>query len=830
MDKFFENIKFKYNFRDYQQEALDMLDKYKNDKKIHIVAAPGAGKTILALELMVRIGKKTLILAPTIAIKEQWSERLRKDFINVDESLLSNDLETPGVVTIITYQSLDAMKKRKVNIEKIIKQNEIKTIILDEAHHLRKVWFKNLQNMFENLDDITTIALTATPPYDNGNDFVNYMGLCGDIDAKITIPQLVGSNCLCPHQDYIYFNLPNKEQEISLITYREETKSLIQKIKDDINFIKLVALHDYLIFPEENVSNILDDFDFYISILSFLKEKNINVSKSTLNKKIEVPKFKDEYLGIILEKYLFGKEKQEELDIFEDKLKYIKDELNKLGAIDEKKINFRYNKKLSDIILKNEGKLDSINDIIKLEFENLKEKLKLVVVTDFIKDEFYEVFDEKEINEVGAIPIFRRIIADPKLFGIKVGILTGSFVVIPTDLKEKLYEIAEKEYDIKVDSITVKELGIDFNYSKVEFEEKYKRYIVNLITKLFEESDISVLIGTIALIGEGWDAPFVNSLIMASFIASYVTSNQVRGRAIRIDKNNPNKISNIWHLVCLENDGKSYVLGQDYDILSRRFLAYDGLDLIENKIDNGIDRLHVLNKKYTKEEVESLNYEMFMNAKNRLNIKNDWQAALKKYVPISREVIPVQRIHKNKGGRIERVEGNRFQAIEIILDFSYIMFGSLFPNPIYAINGIILNRLLFGLRLTSEKDYINKACKAVFRQMKENNLLNPRARYYINQEDKKIAFGVKNADTHEQIAFIKNVKQVLNLNSDSRYIIKYGRQIFTVPDEFSKNNEMAEAFRKKMRFIGKSELIYTKSTRGREKLLEYRLRCFQEND
>ena len=245
---------------------------------------------------------------------------VRKDFINVDESLLSNDLETPGVVTIITYQSLDAMKKRKVNIEKIIKQNEIKTIILDEAHHLRKVWFKNLQNMFENLDDITTIALTATPPYDNGNDFANYMGLCGDIDAKITIPQLVGSNCLCPHQDYIYFNLPNKEQEISLITYREQTKSLIQKIKDDINFIKLVALHDYLIFPEENVSNILDDFDFYISILSFLKEKNINVSKSTLNKKIEVPKFRDEYLGIILEKYLFGKEKQEELEIFEDKL------------------------------------------------------------------------------------------------------------------------------------------------------------------------------------------------------------------------------------------------------------------------------------------------------------------------------------------------------------------------------------------------------------------------------------------------------------------------------------------------------------------------------
>ena len=217
-------------------------------------------------------------------------------------------------------------------------------------------------------------------------------------------------------------------------------------------------------------------------------------------------------MSLILEKYLFGKEKQDELEIFNETFREIKEELNKLGTIDEKKINFKYNKELSDIILKNSGKLDSINNIIKIEYESLKDNLKLVVVTDFIKDEYYEVFDEQEINEVGVIPIFRKIISDPKLINIKLGILTGSFVVIPSDLKDMLYEIAKKEYGINKDGIHIEELGVDFNYSKVEIEEKYKRYIVNLITKLFEKSDMSVLIGTIALIGEGWDAPFVNSL------------------------------------------------------------------------------------------------------------------------------------------------------------------------------------------------------------------------------------------------------------------------------------------------------------------------------
>lgn len=114
MEKEFEDIKFKYTFRDYQKETLDMLDKYKNDKKIHVVAAPGAGKTILALELLLRIGNKTLILAPTIAIKEQWIERLKKDFINGDkENLISTDLENPKTITVITYQSLYALKRKK---------------------------------------------------------------------------------------------------------------------------------------------------------------------------------------------------------------------------------------------------------------------------------------------------------------------------------------------------------------------------------------------------------------------------------------------------------------------------------------------------------------------------------------------------------------------------------------------------------------------------------------------------------------------------------------------------------------------------------------------
>ena len=37
----YQNISFKYPFRDYQTRVLNTLDEKLSDNKIHIVAAPG---------------------------------------------------------------------------------------------------------------------------------------------------------------------------------------------------------------------------------------------------------------------------------------------------------------------------------------------------------------------------------------------------------------------------------------------------------------------------------------------------------------------------------------------------------------------------------------------------------------------------------------------------------------------------------------------------------------------------------------------------------------------------------------------------------------------
>ena len=61
----FNDVKFKWEFRDYQQRVLDNANKYLLDGKINIVAAPGSGKTILGLELIRRCNAPCIILSPT---------------------------------------------------------------------------------------------------------------------------------------------------------------------------------------------------------------------------------------------------------------------------------------------------------------------------------------------------------------------------------------------------------------------------------------------------------------------------------------------------------------------------------------------------------------------------------------------------------------------------------------------------------------------------------------------------------------------------------------------------------------------------------------------
>lgn len=151
----FADVRFDGDFRPYQSEVLAHADEYLQDKKIHIVAAPGAGKTVLGLELIRRLGRPALILSPTVTIRSQWVQRFCERFLpeNADRAAyVSEDICAPALIVSSTYQAMySAMRGLKdtecdeltgktettdyagTDLKAILRRGGVGTVCLDEA-------------------------------------------------------------------------------------------------------------------------------------------------------------------------------------------------------------------------------------------------------------------------------------------------------------------------------------------------------------------------------------------------------------------------------------------------------------------------------------------------------------------------------------------------------------------------------------------------------------------------------------------------------------------------------------------------------------------------
>ena len=71
----FRFLEFNFPWRSYQANLLKNFNSHIADKHFHVIAPPGSGKTILGIEIVRKLGKKTLVLAPTLTIRNQWENR-----------------------------------------------------------------------------------------------------------------------------------------------------------------------------------------------------------------------------------------------------------------------------------------------------------------------------------------------------------------------------------------------------------------------------------------------------------------------------------------------------------------------------------------------------------------------------------------------------------------------------------------------------------------------------------------------------------------------------------------------------------------------------------
>lgn len=132
----FPKIVFSGQLRPSQEEVVGIARRElaSGSRRLHIVAPPGSGKTILGLYLWAElIRKPCLVLSPNSAIQSQWAART--DMFDVDgtrERIVSTNAATPELLTSLTYQSVTMPARKIASVDELAMELWIEKLIAEE--------------------------------------------------------------------------------------------------------------------------------------------------------------------------------------------------------------------------------------------------------------------------------------------------------------------------------------------------------------------------------------------------------------------------------------------------------------------------------------------------------------------------------------------------------------------------------------------------------------------------------------------------------------------------------------------------------------------------
>ena len=894
-------LNFNGTWRSYQQRILNNLDFHLRDKKLHIVAAPGAGKTTLGIEVIARLQRPTLILCPTNTIKNQWRERICSSFLQEkDYGIVSTIIRKPGYVTVTTYQALLAafcgraeeeespvseengeiepddtdsdsitssvrFKQEKADeIIGILKAANVSLLCFDEAHHLRKEWWKALTYLNEQLKPEQTLALTATPPYDaDYGEWKRYQELCGEIDEVISIPELVKNGDLCPHQDYIFISFLKQNEKELIGKHNRHVRDFVEMLRNDSELLECLSKMKFFEADDTDVETIFEQPEFYVSIASLLKSKGYQIPRRFLELfdagQSDLPGFDLKRASVFIKGFL-----ESEADYFKplEQKKHEYFELAKrLGLVANKKIVLDESVKIRRMIAGSLGKLDSIVQIVKQESSQLKERLRMVILADYIR------MDDTACQSIGVVPIWRKL-KESVEGNVSVGLLCGSLILLPESTIGKLYRLLS-DNNISTDSVKIGRFGEDRNHIRITPKDNLRNDIVRIITEMFCAGDLTVLIGTQALLGEGWDAPAINSLILSSTVSSYMLSNQMRGRAIRIDKNNPDKVSNIWHLATVDvpdkNDYPTFGIVSEIDIENLRLYTYD-LDQLETRfkgfeapsyygkheIESGIERIMgspnampLPEAARLKEKLTRIKNITAMLASDREQIRQWWKDAL--YPGYGNRPMNL-----SNGVQVPKMTtksllftGYKYMFITfltvVFLLFYYLGNTIIFLPPVFIFIALLTVILCVGImvvkfiRTGTVEGVLKQIAITILETMSSQDLLKSSIKnvgLHVMEDHGRFFVSCSNLPAAENNLFIQALQELLDPVENPRYLlVKHGsfwgkvRQTdyFAIPSILSAKRKSVEMFKQLWeKYIGKCEVVYTRNLEGRKLLLKAR--------
>ena len=574
-------------FRRYQVAALDAFDHglATADRQCYLVLPPGSGKTTVGLEAARRAGRRTLVLVPNTAVQGQWADTWDTRFPNPTGPVCGTDRDLAGTLTVLTYQSLAVLDAdtEPADRRQILRDGDTEallgllhpngralvdraaasgpwTLVLDECHHLLATWGALLRAVVQTLGaDTVLIGLTATP----ARELTSWQrtlrdDLFGAEDFEVAAPALVKEGDLAPYQELVYFTEPTPDESTWLVSERTRFDNLTLALVDNrLASLSLAAWLRRRLIDRSTEDGAQLSWSAFTGTDPELADAGLRFAFSGL---IPLPDG-----ASLREQHRVLPDARDWVTVLTDFcLQYLQisadprdaEALRAIRAV-LPGLGYRLTKRGVSVAVSPVDRICALSDskvaaavhILETEHDALGDRLRALVLTDFETQtaQLPASLDGTSLTQESgsARLVLAAVTGSRSTATLNALLITGKTFACAADLAPAVITFcAEHGWPV-----TARELDREL-VEIVGAAGFTPRVWVGLATRFFADGRAQVLIGTRALLGEGWDCPQVNVTVDLTSATTASAITQMRGRSLRLDPADPDKIADNWSVCC----------------------------------------------------------------------------------------------------------------------------------------------------------------------------------------------------------------------------------------------------------------------------------------
>lgn len=657
--------------RRHQVEALTAVEAAvaAGRTRAWVVLPPGAGKTYVGLEVVRRLARPAVVFGPNTAIQGQWVTTWAS--YRPTPAPMSTERTLDTTVSALTYQSLatfdpsadvddngsaaasllDRLHPNGTALVARLRELGPITIVLDECHHLLEVWGRLLAEVLDGLPEAFVLGLTATPPQVLDRDQSALVGeLFGDIIYAASIPAAVREASLAPFAELAWLTPPSAAEADWLAQDAERFTTLTTDLMDTT-----FGSVGFLTWLDQRTTGIpvgwsrfeRDEPTFALALLRLANAGMLTVpAGARIREEDRVAPTADDWVSLIgdwVKGCLARSGDPADADVV-DRIRRV---LPSVGYQLTKTGIRRGRSAVDRLIALSTAKTDACVQVVQAEQATLGERTRVLVLCDHESATAQGPDSMRAVQsaEAGsARAVLRALVDDPLTSRLSPMLVTGRTIAAGIATAGRL-----REFIAAVDPDLAARLDLQPWNEDPEIISLAggwaSRQWVPWATRFLESGHSAVLVGTRALLGEGWDAPKLSSLVDLTTATTLSAVVQIRGRALRVDPDWTEKVAITWTVVCVDD---RHPRGRgDWDRLVRKHAGYFGLDS-SGDITAGVAHVDDTFSTFAPPptaEFDAINARMTVRAENRADVRERWAVG----TPFVDRIVSTLRIRSRPG-------------------------------------------------------------------------------------------------------------------------------------------------------------------------------------